>query len=152
MAVLAIILVVTSSTSKRSASTQSARASLNARLGEVLGGAGWIHDQGSIDVLRVSDPGQLSGVWNAVRTRMVDVEGNIAGLAGSVSDPAMHQSLAYLGQSVAALRAAIESNVGVRLDPGAADQQYLVQTSTQSVYDRRQQLQAAISAVYGTQR
>ncbi|MFV2039629.1 MAG: hypothetical protein ACC660_05255 [Acidimicrobiales bacterium] len=144
---LAIILLVTSLASNHSDSKQAGRSSLNARIGEITGGTQWVHDQGSMDVLRVSDPSQLRGVWNGVRARMVDLEGNVAAFAASVPDPGLGQSLSYLGQSLAGLRGALESNVSLRLDPNAAGQDIMLQNSTQTVYDRRQQLQAAIAPV-----
>lgn len=141
-----IILIAGSASSRRSGAKQAARTSLNARLGELVGIGQWVHDQGSIDVLRVNDPVQLQAVWATVRGRMIDLEGRTAILAADVADPQLRQSTAQLGQAVAALRGALESNVALRLDrqPG---QEHLLQSSTQAVHDRLQELRFAIGPV-----
>jgi hypothetical protein len=144
---LAIIFGATALATNRSGSKQAARASLARRLGEISGRARWVHDQGSIDVLRVSDPDQLRSLWNDVRVGMVDLEGTIAALAPSVGDAGLIQSLSYLGQSIAGLRGALESNVALRLDPGAAGQAELLEQSNRAVFERRQQVQAVLTPI-----
>ncbi|MGI9623477.1 MAG: hypothetical protein ACR2PK_11620 [Acidimicrobiales bacterium] len=150
VAAIAIVLFATSAASKRSDDKRAAQASLNSRLGQITGNARWIHDQGSADVMRATDPQQLRSVWNDTRTRMVDLEGNIATQAATVKDPTTQQALTNLQSSVAGLRGALESDVSTRLDETADDS--LRQSSGQTVYSRRQQLQAAIGPVAAAQR
>ena len=112
---------------------------------DITAGGQWIHDQGSLDILRVSDPDQLRATWGTTRTQMVDFEGRVAGLAAGVDDAALVASLGQVGQSAAGLRGALDSSVSLRLDPDAAAKTELVESATQTVLQRRVELQSALA-------
>ena len=149
---VAVIMGVTSLAHHHSEKKQAVKANLNSRLGEIVGSARWIHDQGSMDVLRVSDPRQLASTWDGVRERIIDLESNVSGLGSQVSDRSLQQSLSRLGQTAAGLRGALESSVSLRLGSDAADQADLIQGARQTVEERRQQFGQAIDPVAAAQR
>jgi hypothetical protein len=149
---VAVIMGVTSLAHHHSEKTQAAKANLNSRLGEIVGSARWIHDQGSIDVLRVSDPRQLASTWDGVRERIIDLEANVSGLGSQVSDRGLQQALSRLGQTAAGLRGALGSSVSLRLGSDAADQADLIQSARRTVDERRQQFGQAIDPVAAAQR
>ncbi len=143
----AVIVGATSAATHHSDKKSAARAELNGKLSDIVGGCRWLHDSGSLDVLRQSDPIQLTSAWDTFRGRAVDVEGRISALAAGPIDSNLVQSLNFLGQSVAGLRSALSSNVSLRMDAEATSQLPLVDQSTQTVTDRRRQLDQAVGPV-----
>ena len=148
---IGVIMGVTSLAHHHSEKKQAAKAGLDSRLGEIVGSARWIHDQGSMDVLRVSDPRQLASTWDGVRARIIDLEANVSGLGSQVSNRSLQQSLSRLGQTAAGLRGALESLVSLRLGSDADDQADLIQSARQTVEERRRQLGQAIDPVAAAQ-
>lgn len=146
LGVAGVLFVVTSMTSNRSRKKAAAQLSLNRDLDRVIGGTRWVHDQGSLEVLNSSSPDQLRSVWMSVRDRIVDLEAETATLSAGVTNSRLERSLSYLGQCLAGLRGALESNVAARLDSGA-DREAKVEGWNQAVYDRRPELLAAIEPI-----
>ena len=149
---VAVIMGVTSAAHHHSEKKDAAKASLNGRLGESVGSARWIHDQGSMDVLRVNDPRELASTWDGVRERIIDLEARVSTLGSQVSDSGLQQALSRLGQTAAGLRGALESLVSLRLGSDAADQADLIHSARQTVDERRQQFGSAIDPVAAAQR
>jgi len=150
--VFALIIAGTSASARHSEKKQAARAGLNSRLGEIAGGSRWMVDQGSVEILRTTDPAQLRTSWDDLRRRAIDLEGQIATLVSSTGDGNLDESLRYLGQRVAGLRGSLDSLVSLRTAQDAASQQALIATTEQTVYERRQQVAAAIEPVSAARR
>jgi hypothetical protein len=150
--VFALIIAATSASARHSEKKQAARSALNGRLGEIAGGSRWMVDQGSVEIMRTTDPTQLRTSWDDLRRRAIDLEGQIAALASSTGDGNLDESLRYLGQRVAGLRGSLDSLVSLRTAHDAASQQALIASTEQTVYERRQQLAAAIEPVAAARR
>jgi hypothetical protein len=152
--VLAIVVImgVTSLASHHTDKKTAAKASLNSRLGEIVGAARWVHDQGSIEILRLTDARQLASSWSGVRERIVDLEARISVLANETHDGRLEQALLRLGQTAAGLRGALESSVSLRLGADAAYQTDLIQDARRTVDERRRQFGQAIEPVAAAQR
>ena len=145
---IVVFVIANTGANRRAGARASAQSRLQNQLGEVVGGARWVHDSGSIEVLLSTDANQIQSGWNEVRRRMVNIESQIATLAVGTGDPALDQNLRYLGQCLADLRGSEEAYVAakVRSDGSAAHEQ-LVRSANDTVMARRQQLQAAIDPV-----
>jgi hypothetical protein len=149
---IGVIMGVTSLASHHSENKKAAADSLNRRLGEIVGAARWVHDQGSIEILRLTDTRLLASSWNGVRERIVDLEARIAVLANETHDRRLEQGLLRLGQTAAGLRGALEASVSLRLGAGAPEQSDLVQDARATVNERRRQFGQAIEPVVAAQR
>ncbi len=149
---IGLIMGVTSVASRHSETKAAAKADLNSRLGEIVGSARWVHDQGSIEILRQTDTRQLASSWNGVRERIVDLEARISVLASETGDRRLEQALTRLGQTAAGLRGALESSVSLRLGADAPEQTDLIQDARTTVDERRRQLGQAIDPVAAAQR
>ncbi|MFA9566422.1 MAG: hypothetical protein ACERLM_17250 [Acidimicrobiales bacterium] len=152
VAAIALIVGATSAAHNHSEKKAAAQAERNRTIGQVVGTSRWVHDQGSVEILRQSDPAQLDRSWDDVRGRMVDLEAQIATTRTSTDDAALERALGSLGQAVAGLRGALSSYVALRTGPDAGSQTALIQDATQTARERRQQLQAAIDPVAAAQR
>ncbi len=152
IAAFALIVGVTSAAHRHSEKKAAALAEQNRSIGEIVGVARWIHDQGSLEVLRLTDPGQLERAWNDVRGRMVDLEAEVATERASTDDAHLDRSLDQLGQSVAGLRGALSSSVSLRTGADAGSQTQLIQDAAQTARERRIQLAAAIDTVAAARR
>jgi type II secretory pathway pseudopilin PulG len=150
LAAIALIVGVTSAAHNHSEKKAAAQAEQNRTIGQIVGTSRWVHDQGSVEVLRQSDPGQLTRSWDDVRGRMVGLESEIATKRASTQNADLERALGTLGQSVAGLRGALSSYVSLRTDAGA--QPDLIQDASQTARERRQQLAAAIDPVAAAQR
>lgn len=147
LGVLALIVIIgaTAAATNHSEKKEAARAALDRRTREISGGARWLHDQGSMEILRLTDPQQIRSAWAGVRGSTIDLESQITALRAGIDDPALDGSLAELGVGVAGLRGALESYVSLRLDPASSPA--LVENATQTVQDRRRQLDASMQTV-----
>ena len=149
---IGLIMGVTSVASRHSERKAAAKADLNSRLGEIVGAARWVHDQGSIEILRLTDARQLASSWNGVRERIVDLEARASVLATETHDRRLEQALVRLGQTAAGLRGALETSVSLRLGADAPEQTDLIQDARATVDERRRQLGQAIEPVAAAQR
>ncbi len=89
----------------------------------------------------------LQSTWAAARTQLVDLESRVASLTPQLSEEGQRQSLNQLGMAVAGVRGALESNVGLRLDPEAEGQGDLIEASNRTVLYRSEQLESALQQV-----
>ena len=152
VALFALIVGGTAASTRHSDKKQAARSSLNNRLSEIAGASRWMVDQGSVEIIRTTDPTQLRMAWDDLRRRAIDLEGQIAALASGTGDGNLDESLRYLGQRVAGLRGSLDSLVSLRTAQDAASQQALIATTEQTVYERRQQVATAIEPVAAARR
>jgi hypothetical protein len=132
----------TSMATHRSEKKNAAMTALDRRVRDIGGGGRWLHDQGSMDVLRTTNADEIRITWAGVRGSTIDLEGQIAALRSGIDDVGLDNALAELGVRVAGLRGSLESYVSLRTDP-VAPSAALVENATQNVLDRRRQLDAA---------
>ena len=147
VAAAAVIVGATYASTRHAQRKGAAQSVLRDRLNNIVGTSRWLQDQGSVEVLRPSEPEQLHQAWNGIREHAIDLESEIAVLARQVGNSRLSRVLVDLGQSVAALRGALDANVSLRVDPAALDHAELVQSSTHTVHQRRYQLDTTVAAV-----
>jgi hypothetical protein len=152
VAALALITGVTSAAHRHSEKKAAALAEQNRSIGEIVGTSRWIHDQGSLEVLRQTDPDLLGRSWDDLRGRMIDLEAEIVTKRSTIDDADLGRSLDRLGQAVAGLRGALTSLVSLSTGADAGSQTGLIQDASQTARERRQQLAAAIDPVAAAQR
>lgn len=138
VAALAIVMGIVALTTNHSEKKKAAQAAQQRRVGELVGLGRWIHDQGSVEVLRATEAHQLQAAWLTLRARSIDLETRGAALAGATDDREAREMIMQLATNVAGLRGALETNVSLRLDEHAAAQTALIDDTTRSVYQRRQ--------------
>jgi type II secretory pathway pseudopilin PulG len=145
---VAAVLGITGMMSSRSRAKEAERSTQRSRVAEVVGGYRWVHDQGSMEVLRTSDPDQLRRAWQTNNARIVQLEGMTSGMALEAETPELTSAYDDLGRASAGLRAAIESDVSLRADPTAVARDDLVLQSAQTVQQRRLDLNTALTNPY----
>ncbi len=150
--VVAIIIGATSAATSRAEANASRRQELGRRLREITSGCRWISGRAATDVLVATTADQLRLSWGTARAHMVDLEGKIAVVAGATGDRSLDSSLSTLGESLAGLRGALESNVALRLRPDAMEQGAAIQASTEIVTRCRHQVDNAVVPVLAAQR
>lgn len=133
--------------SRRSGKQQAEQSASRRSAGEIVGLSRWLADQGSIDVLRSTDVEQLELAWQTVRTRAVDLENRCQALANSAEHANLSEALRTLSINVAGLRGALETSVQLRKDPKASEMEQLIAESTNTVSQRRQEVQSATDAL-----
>jgi hypothetical protein len=143
---VALVILIVSTLSGRSKSKRDSAARLNSKVGDIAGTSRWLHDQGSMEVLRTNTPDQLNSVWTSVRDRMIELEANTAGAANNANHE-LQSDLQNLGRSIAGLRGALESYVALRLNDDGTTDVELIGDSTRTVNERRRQVELATSAV-----
>ncbi len=131
--------------SSRKRSAGAASVAQPGRLTDVMVRARWLHDQASMELLRINDPAQLARTWQSTSPSIVELEGWAAGLAAGSSDPATAHALQNVQGATAGLRGALQSDVSLRTDPAMAGRQDLVQASAQTVQQRRADLDIALA-------
>ena len=145
LAVVAVVLAFTRLMSSRSEAKQAEARADRSRLADLVGGLNWVHDQGSMEVLRTSDPGQLNRAWQATNARIVELEGRAATLQLEADSEESAAALANLGRAAGLLRAALDSDVSLRMDPKMAERSDLILASSQAVQQRRMDLNVALA-------
>ena len=155
-AAIAAFLVITSSAERRPDPAPPGPNRLQRQLQDVIDGAHWIHDSGSVELLRSTTPQQARARWSEIRRLMVRIESRIATIAVGTGDPVLDQSLRHLGHCMVELRGAGESYVSANLRAAGATSRsqsdQLVHAANEAVMVRRQQLLEAIEPVAHTYR
>ena len=153
VAVVALIVIgaVASSMGRRRQQEQSRHAGerrvAQERIGRVVGGADWVHDQVALEVLgTTADPQRLRMNWDDARRRIHDLSSEATTLAVN-SDPDTELALRNLSRTLGALAGAIDTNVQLRVSaaPDDAAAQEALRASNLAVESRRTDLQAAIA-------
>ena len=147
LAGFALIAGLVAYASRRSGKQQAEQSASRRSAGEIVGLSRWLADQGSIDVLRSTDVQQLELAWQTVRTRAVDLENRCQALANSAEHANLSEALRTLSINVAGLRGALETSVQLRKDPKASEMEQLIAESTNTVSQRRQEVQSATNAL-----
>lgn len=150
-ATIAAFLVVTNSSERPPDAIPPGPNRLQRQLRDVVDGANWIHDSGSVELLRSNDPRQARARWSEIRRLMLRIESRIATIAVGTGDPVLDQNLRQLGQCLAELRGAEEGYVTAKLRAAGAaarsQSEQRLQTANQAVMAHRQQLLEAIEPV-----
>jgi hypothetical protein len=141
----ALIMGIVSLASKHSDKKRAQQSSLRRQIGEVVGLGNWIIDQGSVEVLRASEAHQLDTAWRSLLVRSIDLETRCASMSGMIDDREIGEMILRLATDAAALRVVLDTNVSLRLDPNAAANAVLIDETTRSVYQRRQEVQLGLS-------
>jgi hypothetical protein len=141
--VAALLFGLISSAARR---RSQAKGSLERRLSHLVGGAEWIHDQASLDLVGGTyTPDRLRGAWEDTRRRLNDLGAEATALAVDAHDQQLQQQLRVLSHSLGLLAGALDTSVGLRLqdtrDPGTA---MAASASADVVNQRRHDLSAAI--------
>jgi hypothetical protein len=145
--VLAIVIGATALASRRSRGRAGTHETNQRRLDDITRGCRSIHDSAVISLLQASDPTLLQSTWAAARTQLVDLQTRVASLTAELSEAGQRQSLNELGSAVGGVRGALESNVGLRLEPEAGGQGELIEASNRTVLYRSEQLESALQQV-----
>src|SRR5262245_3071047 len=146
VAILAVIGIIIAMISSRSRKQAAARGAVNHRISRVVGGAQWVHDQASLDLIGATQsPDRLRVGWDDVRRRMNDMGAEASSIAVDAHDQKLAGELRQLTQALGMLAGALDTNVGLRVsgrtDPGsvaATDESYI------TVNERRHDLHAAL--------
>jgi hypothetical protein len=89
----------------------------------------------------------LQSTFAAARNQLIDLEGRATALAAELSDEAARRALHDLGLAVAGVRGALETNVGLRVDPEGPGHGELIDASNRTVLHRSDQLESALQQV-----
>jgi hypothetical protein len=147
--VVAILLVVAGLIALVSGAAHKRRreqGTLHRRIAHVVGGAQWVHDQASLDLVGgTRSPDRLRVAWDDTRRRMNDLGAEASAIAADAHDEHVAGELRALGHALGLLAGALDTSVGLRLDGGtdprtaaATDESYM------AVNERRHELHAAI--------
>ena len=119
-------------------------ASRQMRLDDITRSCRSAHDSSVLSILQTSDPAALRNGWTAAQHQLVDLETRISYLAAELSDATSARTLQELGTAVTAVRGALESNVGLRLDGSGTAQADVIEASNRTVLSRNDQLESAL--------
>jgi len=142
--VLAAVAGIAALLSRRPKGRSSDTASRQMLLDDITRSCRSVHDSSVFSVLEASDPVALQSGWVAAQRQLVDLEGRISNLAAGLSDPADLRVIQELGASVAGVREALQTNVGLRLESPASGQADLIEASNQTVLYRNEELESAL--------
>ena len=145
--VLLVVIAIAAMTSRRSRRRDEEHTSDQHRLDDVTRRSRLIHDSAVPSVLQATDSTALQTTWATVRSQLIDVETEIESFTRSVPDDGARTALHELGLAVAGVRGALEANVGLRSDAANADRADLLDSSTQTVLMRNEQLESALQHV-----
>lgn len=116
------------------------------RLAHLVGGAGWVHDQASLELMGGAEsPERLRQAWGDVRRRINDLAAGAAEAAVG-ADPDVADELRRLGRALGDLERAIDTNVEMRVQSsGGPGSTTAVDESAAVLNQRRHDLSAAIA-------
>lgn len=150
VAALAAVLGLAGMISNRRKSVASAQSELQQHVSQAVTDSRWVHDSGTVEVMRQSDPDLLRSTWSGVRLRMGGIEEQVSRLEAGTDNRSLAKKIGALAQSLVALRGAIDAYVSVKADPNS--QPALTQDALDTVTARRSELEAAIEPVAATVR
>lgn len=148
LALLALVLLLSflvSAMRRRSDRRRAGRAARSGRLGEVVGTARWIHDQGVPEVQRTNDPTQLSQFWQPTRQRMVALEEAVTAMLLDAEGDPLANALKQLHLGSTALRSAVDGDVATRSQPTVDPE--VAQEGARTVQERQRAFGHAIDRV-----
>jgi hypothetical protein len=119
---------------------------LQRRIAHVVGGAQWVHDQASLDLIGgTQPPDRLRVAWDDTRRRMNDMGAEATSIAVDAHDQYIADELTALSHALGLLVGALDTSVGLRLD-GTGDPRTVAATNESflTVNERRHDLHAAL--------
>lgn len=142
LAVLLLVWLVVSQVSRSSRD----HATLDRRIAHLVGGAQWVHDQASLELMSgAQSPDRLRASWVDTRRRVNDLATQ-ASEAAVTSRGDVAQELRLLSSALSGLEGAIDTHVDLRLQSqGDSAASIAVNESAQTVNERRHALRAAIA-------
>jgi len=143
LVVIAIIALIASAASRRSRE----QGTLNHRIARVVGASEWVHDQASLDLVAGAyTPDRLRAAWDDTHRRINDLGVEVNTIAADTHDERLRGELAHLAHSLALLGGALDTSVGLRLQPPSQDPRLAMATSEsiEVVNQHRHELHAAI--------
>lgn len=142
LAVLLLVWLVVSQVSRSSRE----HATLDRRIAHLVGGAQWVHDQASLELMSgAQSPDRLRASWVDTRRRVNDLATQ-ASEAAVTSRGDVAQELRLLSSALSGLEGAIDTHVDLRLQSqGDSAASIAVNESAQTVNERRHALRAAIA-------
>lgn len=138
LAILVVVALVGAAMSRRRAE----RARLQAAVRDLLGTGRWVLDQGSLEVMRLTEPSQLDRSWQVVRERLVGMEERVATLLVDIRDTELADTLREVSEVSESLRSVLDGNVALRSDTNPDTG--LVADSGDAVRQRRNDFGAAL--------
>jgi hypothetical protein len=143
LAVVLLLWLIISQVSRSSREHET----LDRRIAHLVGGAQWVHDQASLELMSGSQsPERLRGAWMDTRRRINDLAAQSSEAAVTARGDAVGE-LRQLSSALTVLGGALDTHVDLRLqahgpDAGAA---IAVNESAETVNERRHALRAAIA-------
>jgi len=120
---------------------------LRRRIAQVVGGAEWVHDQASLDLMGATQsPERLRAGWDDTRRRINNLGSEATAIAVDADDEALAHELRTLSHSLGLLAGALDTSVGLRLQGGdAPGARAAIDESFVTVSERRYELEAALA-------
>jgi hypothetical protein len=147
LAVLALVIGAASLASRRTRRRNQQRTTHQQRLDDITRGCRSVHDSAVLSILQTSNPAMLQSTFAAARSQLMDLEARAAALATELPDESARRALHDLGLAVAGVRGALETNVGLRMDPEGPGHGELIDASNRTVLYRSEQLESALQQV-----
>jgi len=140
--VILLIALIAAAASRRSR----AKSQLDRRIAHVVGGAEWVHDQASLDLMGATQsPERLRAAWNDTRRRINDLGAEATAIAVDADDQDLAGQLRNLSHALGLLAGSLDTSVGLRLQGGdGPGTRSAVEESLVTVNDRRHDLRSAI--------
>ena len=140
--VILLIALIAGAASRRSR----AKGRLDRRIAHVVGGAEWVHDQASLDLMGATQsPERLRGAWDDTRRRINDLGAEATAIAVDADDQDLAGQLRNLSHALGLLAGSLDTSVGLRLQGGdGPGTRSAVEESLVTVNDRRHELRSAI--------
>jgi len=140
--VILLIALVAGAAGRRSR----ARGLLDRRIGHVVGGAEWVHDQASLDLMGATQsPERLRAAWADTRRRINDLGAEATAIAVDADDEDLARQLRNLSHALGLLAGSLDTSVGLRVQGGdGPGTRAAVEESLATVNDRRHELRSAI--------
>ena len=147
LVVLAIVIGAALLASRRTRRRDQQRTTHQRRLDDIVRECRSVHDSAVLSILQTSNPAMLQSTFAAARNQLMDLEGRATALATELPDESDRRQQNDLGLAVAGLRGALETNVGLRVDPAEPQQGELIDSSNRTVLYRSEQLESALQQV-----
>ncbi len=147
LVVLAIVIGAALLASRRTRRRDQQRTTHQRRLDDIVRECRSVHDSAVLSILQTSNPAMLQSTFAAARNQLIDLEGRATALATELPDESDRRQLNDLGMAVAGLRGALETNVGLRVEPNEPQQGELIDSSNRTVLHRSEQLESALQQV-----
>jgi hypothetical protein len=143
LAVVLLLWLVISQVSR----TSREHDTLDRRIAHLVGGAQWVHDQASLELMSgTQSPERLRAAWIDTRRRVNDLATQASEAAVTARGDVVGE-LRQLSTALTALGGAMDTNVDLRLRPQGTDAgaAIAINESAETVNERRHALRAAIA-------